>query len=179
MSVRLTQIDGKLPNLALMKLANFHLGRGDAIHFSKHVDRDMLEPSYERVYGSAIYSFSAERVARFKAAFPEAILGGTWDRQPLTVEDVIGDHGETYDYSIYPQFSGSIGFTQRGCRLKCGFCVVPKKEGNARSVNTIAQIYRGEPFPRHLHLLDNDFFGQPREQWEARIDEIRAGGFKV
>jgi hypothetical protein len=179
MTVRLTQIDGKLPNLALMKLANFHRGRGDAIHFSKHVDRDMLEPSYQRVYGSAIFSFSAERVARFKAAFPEAILGGTWDREPLTVEDVIGDHGETYDYSIYPQFTGSIGFTQRGCRLKCGFCVVPKKEGNARSVNTIAQIYRGEPFPRHLHLLDNDFFGQPREQWEARIDEIRAGGFKV
>ena len=29
------------------------------------------------------------------------------------------------------------------------------------------------------YLLDNDFFGQPREQWEARIAEIREGGFKV
>jgi hypothetical protein len=28
-------------------------------------------------------------------------------------------------------------------------------------------------------LLDNDFFGQPREQWEARIAEIQAGGFRV
>jgi hypothetical protein len=28
-------------------------------------------------------------------------------------------------------------------------------------------------------LLDNDFFGQPREQWQARLDEIRCGGFKV
>jgi hypothetical protein len=57
--------------------------------------------------------------------------------------------------------------------------VVPKKEGKPRSINTIADIWRGEPYPKHLHLLDNDFFGQPREQWEARLDEIRGGGFKV
>ena len=41
-----------------------------------------------------------------------------------------------------------------------------------RSVNTIADIWRGEPYPRHLHLLDNDFFGQTRDQWEARVGEI-------
>ena len=57
--------------------------------------------------------------------------------------------------------------------------MVPKKEGGPRSVNTISEIWRGEPYPRHLHLLDNDFFGQPREQLRARITEIREGGFKV
>jgi hypothetical protein len=36
-----------------------------------------------------------------------------------------------------------------------------------------------QPWPKHLHLLDNDFFGQPREQWQARVEEIRSGGFKV
>jgi hypothetical protein len=180
MTVRLTQIDGKLPNLALMKLARFHRDRGDAIHFTKAVNRDMLEPAYERVYGSAIFNFSAGRVAQFRSEFPDAIVGGTWNLGDLrTVEDEIGETGETYDYSIYPNFTGSIGFTQRGCRLKCGFCVVPKKEGSARSVSTIDQIWRGEPWPRTLHLLDNDFFGQPRDQWEARLDEIRTGGFKV
>jgi hypothetical protein len=71
------------------------------------------------------------------------------------------------------------GFTQRGCRLKCGFCVVPKKEGAPKSVNTIAEIWRGEPWPRNLHLLDNDFFGQSRVKWEARIAEIREGKFRV
>lgn len=65
MNVRLTQIDGKLPNLALMKLARHHSDRGNRLHFTKSVDRDMLEPSYDRVYGSAIFSFSAARVARF------------------------------------------------------------------------------------------------------------------
>jgi hypothetical protein len=182
MIVRLTQIDGKLPNLALMKLAHHHRARGDTVHFSKRVERDMLEPSnYGRVYGSAIFSFSAERVAKFRGAFPDAIVGGTYNlADNTTVEDVLGiEESEHYDYSIYPKFDGSIGFTQRGCRLKCGFCVVPKKEGKPRSVNTIASIWRGEPWPKHLHLLDNDFFGQPREQWQARIEEIRAGGFKV
>jgi glycosyltransferase involved in cell wall biosynthesis len=181
MNVRLTQIDGKLPNLALMKLARFHRDRGDSIHFTKQVERDMLEPVYDRVYGSAIFSFSADRVAKFRQEFPGAILGGTHDvTDNRTVEQFLGiEENELYDYSIYPNFDASIGFTQRGCRLKCGFCVVPKKEGKPRSVNTIATIWRGEPYPKHIHLLDNDFFGQPREQWEARLDEIRTGGFKV
>ena len=181
MNVRLTQIDGKLPNLALMKLAYHHRAKGDLVHFSKHVERNMLEPDYGRVYGSAIFSFSADRVARFRHEFPGAIVGGTHNLGDLrTVEDVLGiEESEQYDYSIYPNFTGSIGFTQRGCRLKCGFCVVPKKEGKPRSVNTIASIWRGEPWPKHIHLLDNDFFGQPREQWQARLDEIRTGGFKV
>ena len=181
MRVRLTHLDGKLPNLALMKLARWHRSRGDEIHFTKSVDRDMLEPDYDCVYGSAIFSTSAARVAQFRNEFPDAIVGGTYDTTDnRTVEQLIGatDY-EHYDYSIYPRFEASIGFSQRGCRLKCGFCVVPRKEGKPRSVNTIADIWRGGAFPKHIHLLDNDFFGQPREQWEACIDEIRSGGFRV
>ncbi len=181
MIVRLTQIDGKLPNLALMKLARHWRDRGSEVQFTKHIERDMLEPAYDRVYGSAIFSMSVDRVQRFRAEFPDAVVGGTWNTADnTTVESHLGiEDGEVYDYSIYPNFDGSIGFTQRGCRLKCGFCVVPKKEGKPRSVNTIASIWRGEPWPKHIHLLDNDFFGQPRDQWEARIGEVRAGGFKV
>ena len=62
------------------------------------------------------------------------------------MEQLLGvEEYEHYDYSIYgASFAASIGFTQRGCRLKCPFCVVPRKEGG---------IWRGEPYPRHLHLL--------------------------
>lgn len=178
-AVRLTHLDGKLPNLALMKLARHWRDRGAALHFTKTVDRDMLEPAYDHVYGSAIFSSSAERVARFREQFPSAIVGGTWDvTDSTTVETTLGiPESEEYDYSIYPRFDASIGFSQRGCRLKCGFCVVPKKEGKPRSVNTIAAIWRGEPYPRHIHLLDNDFFGQP--EWRERAREIVDGGFRV
>lgn len=179
--VRLTQIDGKLPNLALMKIAWHHRQKNDQLHFTKQVERDMLEPKYDVVYGSAIFSFSADRIELFKSEFPDAILGGTHDiTNNRTVEQFFDvEEHENYDYSIYPKFDGSIGFSQRGCRLKCGFCVVPKKEGKPRSVNTIHSIWRGPEYPKHIHLLDNDFFGQPRDQWEARIDEIKTGGFKV
>lgn len=179
--VRLTHIDGKLPNLALMKLAYHHRDQGDEIVFSRQVKRDMLEPAFGRVYGSAIFSKSADRVAEFRSHYPDAIVGGTWNLGDLTtVEGLLGLSGpERFDYSIYPTFEASIGFTQRGCRLKCGFCVVPKKEGKPRSVNTISDIWRGNPYPKHIHLLDNDFFGQPRDQWEARIAEIKDGGFRV
>lgn len=175
MNVRLTQLDGKFPNLALMKLARFHHDQGDQIHFSRSPYRDMLEPNYDRVYGSAIFSFTADRVARFRTEFPNAIVGGTWNMDDLTtVEQLIGvEEYERYDYSLYPAFDASYGFTARGCRLKCGFCVVPRKEGKPRSINTINDIWRGEPWPRHVVLLDNDFFGQPRDQWEARIVELQ------
>lgn len=181
MHIRLTQIDGKLPNLALMKLASHHRALGHELYFTKKVERDMLEPAYGKVYGSAIFSFSADRVAKFTQEFPDAIVSGTWNKdEHRTVEEVLGTAAsEAIDYSIYPNFDASIGFTQRGCRLRCGFCVVPWKEGKPRTVNTIASIWRGEPYPKHLHLLDNDFFGQPQVEWEAHLDAITISGFKV
>lgn len=181
MDVRLTQLDGKLPNLALMKIAHYHRERGDDVHLSRSPYRSMIEPEYGRVYGSAIFSFSAERVSRLRSEFPGAIVSGTWSKtEHRTVEEVLDTpESEQVDYSIYPDFNGSIGFTQRGCRMRCSFCAVPWKEGRPRTVNTIASIWRGEPHPRHLHLLDNDFFGQPEGEWEAHLDAITSGGFRV
>jgi hypothetical protein len=182
MRVRLTQLDGKLPNIALMRIAAHHKARGDEVRFTKVIEPELKdgEEPYGRVYGSAIFNFSADRVERFRQQWPGAIVGGTWNlADRTTVEEALPDIGTALDYSIYPEFDGSIGFTQRGCRLKCGFCVVPKKEGKNHSVSTVSEIWRGAPWPKHLHLLDNDFFGQPREQWQARLAEITAGGFKV
>lgn len=178
MIVRITQIDGRLPNLALMRLSSFHKSRGDEVYFSRSVYRDLLGPQYDRVYGSAIFSTSRKLVERFASEFPGAILGGTGSGSLTQVESIIGDW-DRYDYSIYPGFFASIGMTQRGCRLKCKFCVVPMKEGKNRSTNTISDIWRGSPFPKHIHLLDNDFFGQPADEWRARIKEIRDGNFRV
>lgn len=179
MRIRLTPIDGALPNLAVMKLAAWHLAKGDDVTVTRALERDMFDPEYDVVYGSAIFSFSKHRVDRFKTAWPEAIVGGTGSGNWGTVEDLIGQDFEQYDYGGYPKFDDSIGFTQRGCRLKCPFCVVPQKEGKPRSTNTIPQIWRGEPWPKKLHILDNDFFGQPADQWRARIKEIQDGGFRV
>lgn len=191
MRVRLTQLDGALPNLALMKLAHWHRAQGDEVVSTREIQPDLFEDArYDRVYGSAIFDFSQLRLMRFQRQWPGAIIGGTGTPQGKdkehTVERLIGvepNGYEHYDYSGEPDFDESIGYTMRGCRMATpksvcrNFCVVPEKEGRPYSVNTIAAIWRGAPYPKKLHLLDNDFFGNP--EWRERVREIREGGFKV
>jgi hypothetical protein len=178
MQVRLTHIDGKLPNLALMKLSHWHRAQGDEVTLARTPSPSMFEPQYDLVYGSSIFQWSSGKVVKaLREAFPDAIIGGTGTDTVETVEQALGlEEYEHYDYSIYPEYQWSIGFTQRGCRLNCGFCVVPKKEGKPKSINSIWDIWR-EGTDRAVVLLDNDFFGQ--ELWRERIGEIQDGGFKV
>ncbi len=179
MKVLLFQLDGKLPNIALMRLAAYHRRRGDDVELRRtgHPERTFWDaPDDLLVYGSTIFLKTRFLAERLREAFPQAIIGGTgWDYS-TTVEQFGVDSLEQ-DYSIYPKFRQSIGFSQRGCRLRCEFCVVPKKEGKIRPEQTVADIWRGDPWPRELLLLDNDFFGQPK--WRDRIREIRDGNFKV
>lgn len=176
-TIRLTQLDGNLPNLALMKLAHWHRAKGDEVVFTRQIERDLFEPAYDVVYGSAIFKFSQANLMRFQHQWPGAIVGGTGTPYAHTVEDLIGQEYEYHDYADYPEVDYSVGFTQRGCRLRCKFCEVPRKEGKARSASTIADIWRGSPFPKKLHLLDNDFFGNP--EWRDRVAEIREGKFRA
>lgn len=178
MRIRLTQLDGKLPNLALMKLAHFFRAQGCEVTFSRSARRDLFEPSYDLVLASQIFDFSAKKADELRANFPDAVIRGTGTKDFETVEQFLGvDDYELYDYSDYPEFEHSIGFTQRGCRLSCKFCVVPKKEGKVKGLNTIQGIWRGGAYPKQIHLLDNDFFGQP--DWKDRAGEIIDGGFEV
>ena len=179
MKIRLTQIDGKLPNLALMKFAHWHRAQGDEVHLARTPTPTLFEEQYDRVYASSIFRWSDKVVGRLRLAYPESVTGGTGGDDMQTVESVIGvDDYESYDYSIYPDYPFSLGFTQRGCRLNCGFCIVPKKEGKPRALNSIRDIWR-EGTPRCVVLLDNDFFGQPEQDWRDRIQEMREGDFKV
>lgn len=181
MRVLLFQLDGKIPNLALMRIAAHHRERGDDIELRgvgniQALEKHLWDTPPDRVYASAIFTRSRPLAERLLQLHEDAIIGGTgW-----SMSTIVEHHGiltEALDYSIYPRFQQSLGFTQRGCRLKCEFCVVPKKEGYVRGVATINEIWRGDPWPREILLLDNDFFGQPG--WRNRINEIRDGGFKV
>lgn len=179
--VRLTQIDGKFPNLALMKLSHWHKKNGDKVFFENSIAKGMFEPNYDIVYGSAIFSTSNKKIELFRQNFPNSIVGGTGtEDNSTTVESVLNlSEYEYYDYDIYPDFDASIGFSQRGCRLRCKFCVVPKKEGKNANSNTIYNIWKQNPRNKNkkIHLLDNDFFGQPN--WQERANEIIDGNYKV
>lgn len=176
--VLLCQIDGSIPNLALMRISAHHRALGDDVELrcGASFERGLFDSEPDTVYASCIFTKSLGTAMRLRKLFPEAIIGGTGYDATRTLEHF---HITTQDldYSIYPHFQQSIGFTQRGCRLRCSFCVVPTKEGAIREEATIHDIWRGDPWPRELLLLDNDFFGQ--EHWRERIAEIRDGGFKV
>lgn len=181
----LIQLDGKLPNLALMKIGHWRLSLGDTVEYTRSYHRDLFDRRPDRVYISSIFDFTQVKLMKAMHAFPDAIVGGTGTPfKSRTVEEIIGEPVyEHHDYSGDPDFKESIGYAMRGCRMATpksvcrNFCVVPDKEGLPKSVNTIASIWRGEPYPRKLHLLDNDFFGNP--EWRERIAEIKDGGFKV
>lgn len=182
MKIKLIQIDGELPNLALMKLAHyFRFRQGSEIFFSRSVGRSLFEPRYDRVFASAIFSTSFRKVETLKLNFPGAVIGGTGisAAPEETVENQLGIFRDYkfLDYSIYPDFAFSIGMTHLGCSSKCGFCVVPTKEGGNRPLANIAEIWRGDPFPKKLILLDNDF--QSREGWQKICEEIIEGQFQV
>ena len=100
-TIRLTQLDGKLPNLALMKLSHWHKARGDEVHFERRPTPSLFEPRYDRVYASAIFEWTVPRIENLRLAFSDAIIGGTGSDSLGTVEEVIGEEYEHYDYSIY------------------------------------------------------------------------------
>jgi hypothetical protein len=179
-NVLLLHLDGKLPNLALMRLAAHHRALGDAVTLRRAPTIAAVEPElwdvFDRVYASCIFDRTRPVAERLLEVRPDAIVGGTgWDLR-RTIED-LGVTTKTQDYSLYPRFRASIGFSQRGCRLRCDFCVVPRKEGVVREDQPIAVIWRGDPHPRDILLLDNDFFGQ--RGWRDRVEELRAGAFRV
>jgi hypothetical protein len=174
MRILLLQLDGKLPNIALMRIAAHH--HADQIVLRRGGERRLWDQDWDRVYASAIFEKTRPAIARVLREYPQAIIGGTGFDQRVNLEQY-GITTKRQNYSIYPDFLSSIGFTQRGCRLKCPFCCVPQKEGAIREEQTVWELWRGDPWPRQLHLLDNDFFGQPH--WRERIAEIREGGFKV
>ncbi len=198
MRVMLCQLDGKLPNIALMRIATHHRRLGDEVEmrFGAAFEVGLFDSSPDIVYGSCLFRKTIPLAERLRLSYPTAIIGGTGvdparKGEIVTLSPVIsreitstaaygvttGESASDFDYSFYPTYSASIGFTQRGCRLACEFCCVRAKEGAVAQVNSVYDIWRGNGFPRHLHLLDNDFFGQPN--WRDRIAEIRDGEFKV
>jgi len=128
-NVLLIQIDGKLPNLALMRIAAHHHQHGDSVELRRGADfGGLFDEPFDRVYASTIFESSRPLAYRVLATYPDAIVGGTgWDL--VRRLDDIGVTTGNLDYSIYPEYRRSIGFAMRGCRLQCPFCVVPTKEG--------------------------------------------------
>jgi hypothetical protein len=101
--VLLIQVDGKLPNLALMKLAHWHRSQGHRVTLIRRRRRDLFDPAYDTVYASAIFSDSNKFFPQIKSDWPNVIFGGTGTANPLTVESLIG---KDYEFLRLSRLSG-------------------------------------------------------------------------
>lgn len=76
MRIRITQLDGDMPNLALMRFGHWHRVKGDDVVVSHEIHRGLYErDDYDRVYGSAIFKYSVDEIADFRRQWPNAIIG--------------------------------------------------------------------------------------------------------
>ncbi len=106
--IGLIQIDGKMPNLALMKLAAWHKNKGDDVRI---IDLSTLK--IDSWYGSKVF------------------MGGSGYDVKQTLPKEI--EAQVPDYEAF-NIDYSMGFTSRGCIKDCGFCIVKQKEGELREV---------------------------------------------
>ena len=159
MNVGLYDVDSRIPNLALMRISAWHKAQGD----STELYMPLLHEKYHRVYASSIFDFSDKSYIQ-----DDMILGGTGVDLTTNLTPEIEQMNP--DYDLY-RYGHNIGFAMRGCRFKCSFCVVPRKEGNAHSKSTIRQLLTNKTNSNFLMLLDNDFFGNPN--WSDCIEEIK------
>jgi len=170
----------KIPNLALMKLSYYLEKDYDYVTSStiKQLPAKKLFRDYDLIFVSCIFQYKYPALIKIledKGWTNKTIIGGHGSPYSHGIEDVIGTRADIYDYSLYPDFEPNVGFSQRGCRGGCKFCVVPKYEGRNHSVNSLKQLMQ-KPTDK-LVLLDNDFFGQ--KEWKEKCDFILEEKLKV
>ena len=171
MRVLLVRIDGKMPNLALMKLSAWHRALGDQVGIY------VRKP--HRVYISVIFKQNLAQAQGITGFYPlaDCYIGGPGTDNPNTLGDILG-HPEIDDimpdYSLF-NCSFSMGFTMRGCFRKCPWCIVPRLEGLVRKGTPIRRFHH--PDHKEIVLLDNNFFAGP--SWRPTLKYIQDHGLKV
>ena len=136
---------GKLfPNFALMKISAYHKARGDTVEWWCAFNN----PLYGAVYSSKVFDFTPEN----PYLPPDVIKGGTgyglYAELPPDIDTLFPD------YSIYPECDYAIGYITRGCPNRCGWCVVPVKEGDIRPYSDWRGIVRQDT--NKIVLMDNN-----------------------
>jgi len=177
----LIDVDSKIPNLALMKIAGWAREKGDKVDFN------IPTRIPDDVWVSCLFTWNKQKAIdsmnAIKSYWPnvEVHLGGTGidlgkdsairSYLPPQVESMLPD------YSLYPKDDRAVGFVQRGCNRKCTFCDVPKKEGLIRD-NVYNELGNWVPKDRKkVLLLDNNMAQNPNH--DAILKEAESMGIKL
>lgn len=164
MKIGLADVDSKNPNLALMKLSSYHKAQGDDVSFWSPIEHAMNP--FDKIYASKVFFGTSDDLY-----LPEGtIRGGSGYNMAVTLPDNI-EH-ICPDYDLYG-IDYSMGFTSRGCIRRCGFCIVPEKEGGIKEHSPLSEFVRH----KKAILLDNNFLASPRAS--EKLIEMRQMGVRV
>lgn len=155
--ILIVDIDSKIPNLALMKISAWHKAQGHTVGFETE--------NPDKVYISCIFKKNASQAKGIATYYPDAQIdiggcGVSLSKELPTEIEMIKP-----DYDLYPS-QYSQGYTTRGCVNKCGFCVVPEKEGKIRTVKHPSEF--ADPRFDTMMIMDNNLFAAP-EEWQKGV----------
>lgn len=184
MRIGLIDFDGKIPNLALMKLSTYYKQQGHEVYLN------IFDWNVDKVFCSVLFTWNRQKAERLQGAYKDITYGGTgWDKKtvlPPEIELCKPDYDLYTTDFLYSRISGimkksskqkkaeqlanmGIGFTSRGCIRSCEFCFVPEKEGKLHQVAEIKDIIN--PKSNIITLLDNNFTADPR--MAEKCEEIK------
>lgn len=185
MKIGLIDVDGILPNLALMKISSFYKANECDVEFVQE------NKKYDKIFASAIFTKSEPKCRRLKEQYGSCIdIGGTgWNidkKLPVEIERCHPDYQLYSPEMTSRNISGimkrerkmqkaqqivnaGLGFTSRGCVRHCSFCFVPRKEGPLRQNSEIRDIIN--PHSNVIILNDNNFTADPF--FYEKLNEIR------
>jgi len=168
----------RFPPLGLLKLSAYHKMKGDTtelIRWSSGKKYPKVAP--DLIYVTSLYTWAwrevHEAIGYYKTWFSEVPiwLGGLYaSLKPKNAELSGADHihfglfeeAENIlpDYSLVPNWDGSIIFSSRGCPHKCGFCSVWRLEGKICNVKYSIKTFI---WPNHTRVIffDNNILASP------------------
>jgi len=137
-------VGGVFPNLAMMKVSQYHKRKGDNV--TRYAKIAHSTGYYDRIYAFSVFTWSSK-----KQVTSDMICGGSgFDLCTVLPEEI---ENSQPDYSLYPKCKPALGFLTRGCIRKCEFCIVPEKEGKIHPYRDIEEVAsRGED----VVLMDNN-----------------------
>lgn len=140
------------PNLALGKLARYHVKKGDKVEWARPITLfDHIH--YDIIYASKVFNFSPDVDFR-QYSYDKLEKGGTGYDVHSQLPDEIDRLQPYYELFPYLPKNTAYGFLTRGCPNKCPWCVVPKKEGIIHPYMDIEEI--AIDGRNHVVLMDNN-----------------------
>ena len=175
----------KFPPLGLLKLSTLEKEKGNTTELVRKGKLPRKKP--DKIYVTSLFTWAWRSVRKaihnYKTWYPqvETHLGGLY-------ASMLPEHAEKYsgadhvhqglykeaenllpDYSLVPDWDGSIVFASRGCNNNCLYCVVPRLEGKICLEKTSIKHLI---WPGHTRLIffDNNILAM--KYWRDIFNEI-------